>query len=116
MPRSRPLWAGIRLAPARSCSERPAYWRRWPRRPGGVLAPFARRPQAIERTGPRPVRTPWRRLLPSISFHQPRCKPESKVTGSKMKGVQPQQPRPEVELTRQLLAGDAEAFDSFVDL
>jgi RNA polymerase sigma-70 factor (ECF subfamily) len=32
-----------------------------------------------------------------------------------MKGVQPQ-PRPEVELTRQLLAGDADAFDSFVDL
>jgi RNA polymerase sigma-70 factor (ECF subfamily) len=32
-----------------------------------------------------------------------------------MKGVQPQS-RPEVELTRQLLAGDAEAFDSFVDL
>jgi RNA polymerase sigma-70 factor, ECF subfamily len=32
-----------------------------------------------------------------------------------MKGVQPQ-PRPEVELTRQLLAGDAQAFDRFVDL
>jgi RNA polymerase sigma-70 factor (ECF subfamily) len=32
-----------------------------------------------------------------------------------MKDVQPE-PRPEVELTRQLLAGDLEAFDRFVDL